>query len=259
MILTNCAACAAPLAHDAPRCVRCKTRYCNSTCQHDHWRHGHKQICKRIHRGGNTEKYHADNKYKEAVTEAVEKCADDTKGQKCYICLEAVHPRTGEGLVRGCACGDRDGVSSPELGVVHVSCLVEQVKILVAEAEENNLDDDAFNKMWDRWYACSLCEQDYHGVVKCALAWACWKTYVGRPEEDDLRHRQAIHILDNGLAEAQRHEEALSVRETQLSMERRLGAPEHRLLDLQGNLAGTYQSLGRLDDALKTISKSFSS
>ena len=28
MILTNCAACAAPLAHDAPRCVRCKLRYC---------------------------------------------------------------------------------------------------------------------------------------------------------------------------------------------------------------------------------------
>ena len=31
MILTNCAACAAPLAHDAPRCVRCKLRYCNAT------------------------------------------------------------------------------------------------------------------------------------------------------------------------------------------------------------------------------------
>ena len=30
MILTNCAACAAPLAHDAPRCVRCKLRYCNA-------------------------------------------------------------------------------------------------------------------------------------------------------------------------------------------------------------------------------------
>ena len=27
MILTTCAACAAPLAHDAPRCVRCKVRY----------------------------------------------------------------------------------------------------------------------------------------------------------------------------------------------------------------------------------------
>ena len=31
MILTTCAACAAPLAHDAPRCVRCKLRYCNKT------------------------------------------------------------------------------------------------------------------------------------------------------------------------------------------------------------------------------------
>ena len=34
MILTNCAACAAPLAHDAPRCVRCWTRYCDSTCHY---------------------------------------------------------------------------------------------------------------------------------------------------------------------------------------------------------------------------------
>ena len=29
MILTTCAACAAPLAHDAPRCIRCKMRYCD--------------------------------------------------------------------------------------------------------------------------------------------------------------------------------------------------------------------------------------
>ena len=77
MILTNCAACAAPLAHNAPRCVRCHTRYCNKTCQHDHWRRGHKQMCKKIHRGGNAEQYHADKKYKEAVAVAVEACADD--------------------------------------------------------------------------------------------------------------------------------------------------------------------------------------
>ena len=32
MILTTCASCAAPLAHNAPRCVRCQTRYCNKTC-----------------------------------------------------------------------------------------------------------------------------------------------------------------------------------------------------------------------------------
>ena len=77
MILTTCAACAAPLAHNAPRCVRCKLRYCNATCQHDHWRRGHKQMCKKIHRGGNAEQYHADKKYKEAVAVAVEACADD--------------------------------------------------------------------------------------------------------------------------------------------------------------------------------------
>ena len=67
MILTTCAACAAPLAHDAPRCVRCQMRYCHAACQHDHWRRGHKQICKKIHRGGNAEQYNADKKYKEAV------------------------------------------------------------------------------------------------------------------------------------------------------------------------------------------------
>ena len=178
MIITTCAACAAPLAHDAPRCVRCKTRYCNSTCQHDHWRRGHKQICKKIHRGGNAEQYHADKKHKEAVAVAVEACADDTKGQTCYICLEAVHPRTREGLVRGCACVDRDGVSSPELGVAHVSCLAEQAKILWEEAEENGFDYKGLHERWQQWNSCSLCEQWYRGVVYCALGWACWKTYV---------------------------------------------------------------------------------
>ena len=38
-------------------------------------------MCKKIHRGGNAEQYNADKKYKEAVAEAVEACADDTKGQ----------------------------------------------------------------------------------------------------------------------------------------------------------------------------------
>ena len=70
MILTNCAACAAPLANSAPKCVRCQTRYCNKTCQHDHWRRGHKQICKKIYRGGGAEQYDADKKYAEAAAAA---------------------------------------------------------------------------------------------------------------------------------------------------------------------------------------------
>jgi len=114
MIITNCAACAAPLAHDAPRCVRCKTRYCNSTCQHDHWRRGHKQICKKIHRGGNAEQYHADNKYKEAVAEAAEACAEDTKGQTCYICTEALHWKKRRASCAGVhAAGRRASLTCP--------------------------------------------------------------------------------------------------------------------------------------------------
>ena len=74
-LLDKCAACSKDLAFNAPRCVRCHVRYCDSTCQHDHWRRGHKQMCKKIHRGGNAEQYHADKKYKEAVAVAVEKCA----------------------------------------------------------------------------------------------------------------------------------------------------------------------------------------
>ena len=250
MLLTTCAACAAPLAHDAPRCVRCKTGYCNATCQHDHWRRGHKQICKKIHRGGNAEQYHADNKYKEAVAEAVEACVEDTKGQKCYICLEAAHPRTGEGLVRGCACGDRDGVASPELGVAHVSCLAEQAKILVAEAVENKLGAKALEGGWARWRTCDLCKQDYHGVVACALGWACWKTYLGR-EERDPTLGAAMTDLANGLSAANYYGEALNIELSVLAVHQRMGSPDGVIASYQGNIACSYNNLKCHDKALE--------
>ena len=170
----------------------------------------------------------------------MEACAEDTKGQTCYICTEAVHRHTGEGLVRGCACHTTEGF-------VHISCLAEQAKILVAEAEENNLDDC----QWHRWSRCRLCEQDCHGVVLCAMGWACWKTYVGRPERNWAR-LGAITELGNGLGAAKHHEDALTVREAELSMARRQGAPEVIMLNVQSNLAGTYQALGRKEQALHT-------
>ena len=80
MILTQCAACAAPLENKCFRCGICKTRYCGQDCQKLHWKKGdHKAICQEIKRGGGAEQYHADRKYKEAVAVAVEKCADDTR------------------------------------------------------------------------------------------------------------------------------------------------------------------------------------
>ena len=244
MILTNCAQCAAPLDHKAPRCGICKTRYCGRPCQKLHWQQGgHKAICQEIKRGGGAEQYHADKKYTEAVAAAVEKCAEDTKGQTCYICTQALHWKTKEGLVRGCACRGTAGFA-------HVSCLAEQAKILVAEALENNLDDKVKDERWKRWSTCSLCEQHYHGVVCCALGWACWKTYLGRPEGHWTR-RNAMNLLGSGLSKAKLHEDALSVGEAELAMERRLGADEDSILITQGNLATIYRELGLHEKALR--------
>ena len=244
-ILTQCAACATELGlSSGKKCGRCSTRYCGAACQAQHWKEGgHDTLCKKIKKAGGAEQYNANKKYAEAVAVAVEACADDTKGQTCYICTQALHWKTKEGLVRGCACRGTAGFA-------HVSCLAEQAKILFAEAEENNLDLRVKNERWERWAYCGLCEQKYHGFVACALTWACWKTYVGRPETDQV-HRAAMNLLGNGLADAKHHEDALVVIGAELSMKRRLGAPAESILVAQSNLAVTYQKVGRLEDALR--------
>jgi hypothetical protein len=208
-----------------------------------HWKEGgHDQLCKLIKKAGGAEQYNANKKYAEALAVAVEKCADDTKGQTCYICTQALHWKTKEGLVRGCSCRGTAGFA-------HVSCLAEQAKILYAEAEENNLGNNVLDERFQRWDTCSLCEQHYHGVVRCALGWACWKTCLGRPETDPHR-RLAMTVLGNGLYEADYYEDALPVYEAELSMLRRVGAPEGAILTTQGNLAGTYEMLGRHEKAV---------
>jgi hypothetical protein len=128
--------------------------------------------------------------------------------------------------------------------------LAEQAKILFEEGEENKLDWTVKNARFGRWYSCDLCEQDYHGFVRCALGWACWKTYVGRPEVDQV-HQMSLMQLGNGLGEASAHEDALSVKEAVLSMSRRLGAREESMLAVQGNLATSYEMLGRLKEGVR--------
>ena len=145
------------------KCGRCSTRYCGAECQKQHWEEsGHDKLCKKIKKAGGAEQYNANKRYTEAVAVAVEKCADDTKGQTCYICTQALHWKTKEGLVRMCSCRGTSGFA-------HVSCLAEQAKILFAEAEENNLDWGAKNPRFRRWDTCNECKQYYHGVVKLSL------------------------------------------------------------------------------------------
>ena len=57
--------------------------------------------------------------------------------------------------------------------------------------------------------------------------------------------------LGNGLSEANHHEDALSVQEAELSMKRRVGAPESSILGAQANLAMTYAKLGRNEEAMR--------
>ena len=245
MILTQCAVCATELGLSlGKKCGRCSTRYCGPECQVQHWKEGgHDKLCRKIRKGGGAEQYNANKKYTEAVAVAAEACADDTKGQTCYICTQALHWKTKEGLVRGCSCRGTAGFA-------HVSCLAEQAKILFAEAEENNLDVEVKIERWNRWDTCSLCEQMYHSVVRCALGWACWKTYVGRPETDGPR-RMAMSVLGSGLHDAGHYEDVLLVYEAELSMDRRVGNSEYNILVAQSNVARTYSSLGRHEDALR--------
>ena len=254
MLRTQCASCNVQIPLTAPRCGVCKTRYCGRDCQKTHWKGGHKELCPVIKRRGGPEEMYAEKKYKEAVAEAVKKCADDTKGQTCFICTQALHWKTKEGLVRGCACRGT-------AGFVHVSCLAEQAKILVAEVEENKLGGKALDERWKRWYACNQCEQWYHGKAGCALGWACWKTYVGRPLETSTRRVEALTVLGNALfmtgnehggidPESAKmalkvYEVALAVRVKHYSFD-----PQGQIITLKGNIAGCLSELGRTAEAI---------
>ena len=68
--------------------------------------------------------------------------------------------------------------------------------------------------------------------------------------ERNFARRAAIDLLGTGLHFANRLEEALSVREAQMSMLRRLGESGNNILAAQGNLASSYRALGRYEQAL---------
>ena len=60
-----------------------------------------------------------------------------------------------------------------------------------------------------------------------------------------------MSLLGNCLHDADQYEDALTVREVDLAMRRRLGGSEEDTLIAQGNLAITYDPLGRFDEGLR--------
>ena len=155
--------------------------------------------------------------------------------------------------MRMCACRGTAGFA-------HVSCLAEQAKILLAEVEENNLDTKVLNERFRRWDTCSLCKQEYHGVVRHGLGWACWKTYVGRPDKQGIR-LHAMQMLASGLknrgnmenddeqAKKNYYNEAVNVQEKVVEARKRY-EPHSSLLMSQNNLAGLYFDVGRRVEAV---------
>ena len=142
------------------KCGRCSTRYCGGTnARCSTGKGSHDQLCE-IKKAGGAEQYNANKKYAEAVAVAADKCAEDTKGQACYMCRPS-HWKTKRSLVRECSCRGTASFARvvwPNSG-----------ENFVRGGEENNLDDNALNERWNRWHTCSLCEQGRHGVACCAL------------------------------------------------------------------------------------------
>ena len=111
--------------------------------------------------------------YSEDINNAVQKCKDDARGQKCYICnlTTKTHrfPYVGlvryegnsEGLVRMCACHAE--------GFVHITCLVERANILTESTWENY---QILQQPMKFWTHCSLCKELYRDHVLSALSWA---------------------------------------------------------------------------------------
>ena len=259
IILTQCAACAAPLGQTSgKKCGRCSTRYCGPACQKKHWEEGgHNKLCKKIKKAGGAEQYHADKKYKEAVAVAVEKCAAATKGQTCFICTQAIHWKTKEGLVNGyCACRGT-------MGIAHVSCLAQQAQ----SAMDDEFSKEDFNARGSRWHTCRLCGQKIHSEVRCALGWANWRTCVkaaaaGELPPAELATRQlfAVQQLGNGMQDLKgNEEEALKMHEIYLDTLKRDFShyPREMLFIALGNLATSYCGLGRHEECLALEMESY--
>jgi hypothetical protein len=94
------------------------------------------------------------------------------------------------------------------------------------------LGNKVFDKRWKRWHTCSLCEQQYQGHVYTALGWACWKIYVGRPEENWNRC-SAMRRLASGVFKTKRYKESLVLYESCLAH----GVDAYTRMNIQANMA----------------------
>ena len=90
------------------------------------------------------------------------------------------------------------------------------------------------------------------GAVNLALGWACWKTYLGRPQTD-VSHQQAMSTLARALRyDGEDPDAALSVLRIELEELRRFWPRDTEAkLAAMTNIAGCYTQMHRDDKALR--------
>ena len=97
---------------------------------------------------------YADAKARQAADAAIAACRPHIPADAiCYICRDDA---SREGLVSGCGCHSGAGIA-------HVSCLVRQARISVADYEETGTNEGI-----EKWERCFLCGQMYRpgaGIV----------------------------------------------------------------------------------------------
>ena len=217
MILTQCAVCATELGLTlGKKCGRCSTRYCGPACQKQHWEGGgHDKLCRKIKKAGGAEQYNANKKYAEAVSVAAEASAGGHKGPDLPH-LHAGLALENKGGPRAWVRVSRDGGLRARVVSGGAS------EDFVRGGRGEQFGSQGRNERFKRWYKCSLCEQRYHGVVHCALGWACWKTSCGRPEADSAR-LDAISLLGIALSLQIVNDDVVRARGRVVHAMRRLG------------------------------------
>ena len=215
-----CASCGKDLSC-AKQCSRCKTVYCDASCQKRHWKSGgHKGECPTIARVG-LERYAADRAADRATRDAC-RALPAAAGASCLVCGSGEAPMVA-------TCG-RCGTAA------HVRCLANRAQRTGCAPVE--------------WYACATCNGQYPGLLFLALAREHWRSYAAAPDDDWNRVR-ALSVLGNALAANERDAEALPCREADLYYCQTYFADDERsVLDAQQNLAVCYSALGRHEEAL---------
>ena len=115
------------------------------------------------------------------------------------------------------------------------------------EVEENNLE--VKDEHWYRWYMCSLCEQQYHGVVRCALGWACWKTIHGRPETT-LASAHGDDTAWERFSPCRPSRDALIRARGRVVYRAAAWCMKKTCIPIDQSLANSYEDLGRFEESL---------